>query len=98
MPLDKRRYPDNWTELALSIKEAAGWKCQCCQRRCYRPGERPQGLTRSEWTVNTLQVHHRNHKPEDNRRENLIAACSVCHLAMHVRGNGNASPGQLSLW
>ncbi len=98
MPIDPLRYPKDWTELALKVKEAAEWKCQCCGHVCYRPGERPGGLTRSEWTGNTLQVHHRNHKPEDNRLDNLLAVCSVCHLAIHRGGNGNASPGQLSLF
>jgi 5-methylcytosine-specific restriction endonuclease McrA len=98
MPLDLTRYPDNWTDLALKVKEAAGWKCQYCGKKCYEPGKKPKELTRSEWTVNILQVHHRNHRPEDNRKENLIATCTSCHLAMHRRRNGNASPGQLSLW
>ncbi len=98
MPLDLTRYPDNWNDLALSVKEAAGWKCQCCGHVCYKPGEKPEGLTRSEWTGNTLQVHHRNHIPEDNRLDNLLAVCTSCHLAIHRGGNGNASPGQLSLW
>ena len=73
MPLDLTRYPDNWTDLALKVKEAAEWKCQCCGHVCYRPGERPGGKPRSEWTADILQVHHRNHKPEDNRLENLMA-------------------------
>ncbi len=98
MPIDSRRYPKDWTNLALKVKEAAGWRCECCSRPCYKPGERPKELTRSEWTVNTLSVHHRNHKPEDNRLENLLAVCTVCHLAMHRGGNGNVSPGQLSLF
>jgi len=98
MPIDSKRYPKNWKELALSVKEAALWKCQCCNRSCYKPGSRPEGLTRSEWTVRTLSVHHRNHLPEDNRLENLLAVCSACHLDMHRGGHGNASPGQLSLF
>ncbi len=98
MPIDSKRYPKNWNSLALAVKEAAGWRCQCCGKQCYRPGERPERLTRSEWTVHTLSVHHRNHQPEDNRLENLLAVCPACHLAMHRGGHGNASPGQLSLW
>ena len=74
MPIDAKRYPKNWKELALSVKEASGW------------------------TVHTLSVHHRNHQPEDNRLENLLAVCPACHLAMHRGGHGNASPGQLSLF
>ena len=98
MPIDAQRYPKNWNEIALSVKEAAGWRCQCCGRICHKPGSRPEGLTRSEWTAFTLSVHHRNHLPEDNRLENLLAVCPTCHLAMHRGGHGNASPGQLSLF
>ena len=98
MPIDSKRYPDNWNSLALSVKEAAGWRCQCCNRFCYKPGSRPKGITRSQLSADILQVHHRNHLPEDNRRENLLAVCPACHLAMHRGGHGNASPGQLSLF
>jgi 5-methylcytosine-specific restriction endonuclease McrA len=98
MPIDWRRYPTNWTQISHQVKEAASWRCQYCGRQCYRPGEKPDNLTRSEWTIHTLSVHHRNHKPEDNRRENLIAVCTSCHLVAHRGGRGNASPGQLSLW
>ena len=98
MPMDLSRYPKDWNILALKVKEAADWKCQYCGYVCYKPGEKPHDVKRSDWTANILQVHHRNHKPEDNRLSNLVAVCTVCHLAMHRRGNGNASPGQLSLW
>ena len=97
MPIDAKRYPKNWQEIALSVKEAAGWRCECCGKQCYRPGE-PKNLSRSEWSADILQVHHRNHLPEKNSSDNLLAVCPACHLAMHRGGHGNASPGQLSLW
>ncbi|MGK7897865.1 MAG: hypothetical protein AB4372_30670 [Xenococcus sp. (in: cyanobacteria)] len=56
MPIDLTRYPDNWTDLALKVKEAAGWCCSCCGKKCYKPGEIPDNLRRSEWTANILQV------------------------------------------
>ena len=30
MPMDRKRYPFNWDEIARSIKERAGWKCEEC--------------------------------------------------------------------
>ncbi len=96
--MSKSRYPKNWKELAHSVKEAANWRCQRCNLLCYKTGEKPEGVTRSERAIRTLNVHHRNHNPEDNRLENLIAVCTTCHLAMHTRRNGSTSPGQLSLW
>ena len=99
MPIDRKRYPKNWSQIALSAKEAAHWRCQHCQRLCLRPGEKPPTLSRSEWTHATLSVHHSNFTPEDNTEENLIALCTPCHLAVHGRTKrSNVSPGQLSLW
>lgn len=30
MPMDKSRYPPNWSEIARQVKEQAGWKCEHC--------------------------------------------------------------------
>lgn len=30
-----------------------------------------------------LEVHHRNHNPYDNRRENLEGLCRDCHIGYH---------------
>ena len=96
MPKPKR-YPDNWQEIALSVKENAGWRCAKCHQQCLRPGKQ-SGLTKSERCALTLTVHHRNRIPEDNRPENLIALCTACHLSYHNRRQSNVSPGQLSLF
>ncbi len=99
MPIDRQRYPENWIKIALSVKEAAGWRCQHCGLKCLRPGEKPPSLSRSEWTRATLSVHHANFTPENNQPQNLIALCTPCHLALHARAKrSNVSPGQLELW
>ncbi|MEQ8466182.1 HNH endonuclease [Coleofasciculus sp. E1-EBD-02] len=98
MPINRQRYADNWSDIALSVKEAALWRCRHCGKQCLRPGEKPSNLTRSEWTMATLSVHHANFMPEDNRLENLIPLCTPCHIAVHGGRNGNVSPGQLSLF
>jgi hypothetical protein len=98
MPIDRQRYPDNWSDIALAVKEAVGWRCRHCGKQCLRPGEKSDGLTRSERTVVTLSVHHANFTPEDNNPENLIPLCAPCHLAIHTGRKGNVSPGQLSLF
>lgn len=76
--MDYQRYPDNWGDIARSIKETAGWRCQKCNQQCLRPGEDISHLSRRERTVRTLNVHHANRTPEDNRAENLIAVCTIC--------------------
>ncbi|WP_250126274.1 hypothetical protein [Chroococcidiopsis sp. CCMEE 29] len=99
MPIDRKRYPPNWNQIANSVKEAAQWQCQHCHRLCLRPGEKPSSPSRSEWTLATLSVHHANFTPEDNQPQNLIALCTPCHLALHAKAKrSNVSPGQLSLW
>lgn len=74
MPMDKKRYPQNWKEIAYQIKEEAGWKCQSCGKQCRKPGEKFDTHKR------TLTVAHLNHTPEDMSRNNLMAMCAPCHL------------------
>ena len=92
------RYPDNWKEIALMVKEQAQWKCCRCGQQCLTPTDDTRHLTRSERRKLTLDVHHDNRIPEDNRLENLIPLCSSCHLHYHYLGQSNVSPGQLSLF
>ena len=98
MPIDNRKYPDNWKKIALSVKESANWRCSCCGKRCYKPGEIPEDLTRSQWSANILQVHHRNHDPSENESWNLQCVCATCHLNLHRSKYSAFSPGQLSLF
>ena len=99
MPVNPSLYPDNWKELALTVKRSKNWCCECCGKKCYEPGERPENLTRSEWTADILQVHHRNHNTQDNRLSNLMSVCAACHLGLHRGGQySSVSEGQLSLW
>lgn len=74
MPMEKERYPQNWKQIALEIKEKADWKCQKCGKQCRRPGEPFDTHKR------TLTVAHLNHTPEDISPENLKAMCAPCHL------------------
>jgi hypothetical protein len=98
MPVNPSLYPDNWQELALTVKRSKNWCCESCGKRCYKPGERPESLTRSEWTADILQVHHRNHDTTDNRLSNLMSVCAACHLDLHRGRYSSVSEGQLSLW
>jgi hypothetical protein len=74
MPVDWSKYPSNWRQIANEVKEATDWKCQPCGKQCYRPGEPVEN------TQNVLTVAHINHIESDCSPENLVAACSVCHL------------------
>ncbi len=74
MPMDRKRYPANWDEIARRVKDEADWKCEVCGRQCRRPGE-PFDTHRR-----TLTVAHLDHTPENCERSNLKAMCPACHL------------------
>ena len=65
------RYPLNWSDIAVDIKQSVGWRCSKCGLQCIRPGDDTSELSRSLRTALTLTVHHFNFLPEDNRRENF---------------------------
>ena len=79
MPMDRARYPRDWKRISFEVKQEAGWCCEECGKKCYRPGE-PCPDRRY-----VLTVAHLNHRPEDCRRENLRALCSQCHLRYDAR-------------
>lgn len=101
MPMDRKRYPKNWDEIARQVKEEADWQCQDCKRYCLKPGEAKHVIFTDDSSLRaklTLTVHHQDFCPENNERSNLIALCSGCHLRRHRGGKGNISKGQLSLF
>jgi three-Cys-motif partner protein len=75
-------YPPNWDEIALSVKEAAGWCCEECG----------QSHDPDPEAGNVLTVHHRNGNPANCAKENLVALCQRCHL----RAQGRLQRGQRS--
>lgn len=77
----QQRYPQNWLDIALDIKQSVNWRCSKCGLQCIRPGDDTSKLERSQRMALTLTVHHSNFMPEDNRRENLCALCSsLCRI------------------
>ena len=95
--MSNSRYPNNWNEITLNLKQKAGWRCQKCGLQCLKPSDKTAHLTKSDRAKLTLAVHHRNYQPEDNREENLVCVCTGCHLGYHTRKRGNISIRQLSL-
>lgn len=74
-PENRERYPKNWKEISLRIRnERAKGRCEFC-KIAYN-GE-PHPVTGSKVI---LTVAHLNHTPEDCRDENLAAMCQRCHL------------------
>lgn len=61
-------YPPNWEEIALRVKNEAGWKCV----RCHTPHDIPSGYM--------LTVHHLDLNKSNCEWWNLAALCQRCHL------------------
>ncbi len=76
----RARYPENWAEISLRIRERAGWRCEGSPLYpdCWAINARLHPVTGS---VVVLTVARLNHTPEDCRDENLKAWCQRCHLA-----------------
>ncbi|AFZ15562.1 HNH endonuclease (plasmid) [Crinalium epipsammum PCC 9333] len=54
MSSNPQRYPKNWYEIALSIKEQAQWRCRKCKMQCIRPGEDTSGLSKSDFSPDSM--------------------------------------------
>ncbi len=92
MPLSREaraKYPPDWDERALAVKEAAGWRCQCtgyCKRpgdhlgadgRCVNVHGRPAYGTGARVVLTAAHLDHDPWNWEDPR---IRALCNGCHL------------------
>lgn len=66
-------YPPNWKEIAMDVKDAAGWECI----RCGHPHDPENGYT--------LTVHHLDINPANCAWWNIPALCQRCHLTIQSK-------------
>jgi 5-methylcytosine-specific restriction endonuclease McrA len=66
-------YPADWDQIALDVKDRAGWRCV----RCGHPHDAAQGYL--------LTVHHLDLSPANCAWWNLAALCQRCHLSIQSR-------------
>jgi 5-methylcytosine-specific restriction endonuclease McrA len=84
MPFDASRYPANWKEISLAIRERDHWRCKFCGA----VNGQPHPVTKSKvvLTVAHLGIDYPDGRPgnkhdkQDVRPENLAALCQSCHL------------------
>lgn len=88
-PENKDRYPLDWKQISVEVRERAGYRCECegeCGRgthvgRCPNTHKGPAYGTGSTVILTTA---HLDHQPENNgepgTRPNLKAMCNGCHL------------------
>jgi len=94
----RHHYGAEWQALARDLKAAAAWRCQHGGRGAgewvFKADADPAQLAlfaRAAGDPHALKyrviltVAHLNHRPGDNRRENLRVWCQACHLAHDVQ-------------
>jgi len=77
-PESRARYPANWKEIALKLKDDVNWTCEGSPAYpdCRAEHGEDHPVTKSKVV---LTVAHLNHTPEDCARENLKVWCQRCH-------------------
>jgi 5-methylcytosine-specific restriction endonuclease McrA len=93
-PETKVLYPVAWKLISKTTIAARGNKCERCGRN-------------AEPDICILTVHHIDHNPANNKKDNLKVLCQGCHLALEkaelaafgpLRNRHNAiTQGQLTL-
>lgn len=84
MPFDASRYPKDWKDISLRIRDRDGWRCKFCGAKHREPN--PATGNTVILTVAHLGVPHADgtpgdvHDKMDVREENLVALCQRCHL------------------
>jgi len=82
MPMDKRKYPDNWNWLSRQIRNRNNQKCELCDATNGKPHWKTESIV-------VLTVHHIDGNRTNNSEQNLIALCQRCHLRLdlekHIR-------------
>lgn len=72
MKLNKKGYPVNWRNIAVSIKVRDNYKCQIC-------GAREGSVKSKNGKLLSFHVSHKNHIKTDCRENNLWCLCPAHH-------------------
>ena len=102
MPFERSRYPENWKQISLRIREREGWRCKWCGAVNGKPHPDTGSI------VVLTVAHLENPDPMDVRDENLAALCQACHNrldapmraqhAAETRRQKKVDAGQLELF
>ena len=77
MPIDYRKYPNNWKTIRAKIMERAEGRCELCNAENYMP----------HWKTGSrviLTVAHIDQDTLNNKDYNLLALCQRCHLKIDM--------------
>ena len=83
-PENQRLYPDDWKDISLARREAAGWRCEGSDAY---PGCRAKHGFQHPVTesIVVLTVAHLDHDPANCDPANLRAWCQRCHLTYDAK-------------
>ena len=94
MPVDWKKYPKNWKQISLQVREEAHQRCEFCGVENYTfyrnladgKREKVEGMQLEAATLDgekltriILTVAHLDHDTAHNDRTNLRALCQRCH-------------------
>jgi 5-methylcytosine-specific restriction endonuclease McrA len=74
-PENKARYPANWDEISLRIRQREGWHCKWCGAE----NGKPHPVTGAKVVLTVAHLY--NPDPACVDDDNLAALCQKCHLA-----------------
>ena len=77
MPIDYKKYPNNWKLIRADILKRAGGCCELCGAKNYEP----------HWKTGSrviLTVAHIDQDTTNNNSYNLLALCQRCHLRIDM--------------
>ena len=77
MPIDYRKYPNNWKTIRAKIVKRADGRCELCNAENYKP----------HWKTGSrviLTVAHIDQDTLNNKDYNLLALCQRCHLKIDM--------------
>jgi len=73
MGMDKNKYPPDWDEMSLRLRNEVGWVCEWCGAIYGKPHPETGSIV-------VLSVAHLDNDTSHNERENLAVLCACCHL------------------
>lgn len=82
MPVDMKRYPKNWHEIAKAVKDKANWKCEFCG---IAHGTLQIGVKGRAYNVILTVAHVGDNKHDKMDTTNLKALCQPCHLRLDIK-------------
>lgn len=99
MPIDYKKYPENWKQIIKAEKEKTGNKCKLCGAPNGEKVLRPVDIKKSKYpwyhlkgvlfevarmTKIVLTVHHIDGDIKNNHPANLLVCCQRCHLILDM--------------